>query len=70
MASKAEVPRSNVEATVVLLMVGAFLTVVFVGLYMAVSGKEMDGWQTVALFFSGFFTGILTAYGLFKTSGK
>jgi len=60
-------PKSKIEGLVVLLTIITFMIIIFVGLVMAAYQLKMDGWQTVALFASGFITGILSAYGLFKT---
>lgn len=59
-----------VEAIVVILVVLTFMGVVSVGLIMAYMQLEMDGWQTVALFSSGFISGVLSAYGLFKVQSQ
>lgn len=65
-----ENPRPIVEGTVVILIVCVFIGVVAVGLYMAYQQLEMDGWQVVALFASGFISGVLSAYGLFKAQSQ
>ena len=59
--------KSQIEGIVVVLIVLTFMAVVVVGLVMAILQLKMDGWQTVALFSSGFISGVLSAYGLFKT---
>jgi len=64
------VDRATIENVVVLIMVSAFVALVAVGLVMAYQGMAIDKWETIALFFSGFFTGILTAYGLFKSPNQ
>jgi len=61
-------PKSQIEGLVVVLIVLTFMAVVLVGLGMAIYQLKMDGWQTVALFASGFISGVLSAYGLFKST--
>jgi len=62
--------KSKVEGLVVILIVCTFIGVVAVGLVMAFLQLKMDGWQTVALFSSGFISGVLSAYGLFKAQSQ
>jgi predicted permease len=62
--------KSQIEGIVVVLVVCTFMAVVAVGLIMAFLQLKMDGWQTVALFSSGFISGVLSAYGLFKVQSQ
>jgi len=58
--------KATVENTVVLTVTLTFVILILCGLGIACTGGKIDAWQTVALFFSGFYMGILTAFGLFK----
>jgi hypothetical protein len=62
--------KSKVEAAVVILAVCVFIEVVTCGLIMAILQIPIDAWQSVALFSSGFISGVLSAYGLFKATAQ
>ncbi len=59
--------KHTVQAAVVLIGMGLFAAVVVTGLILSHTIQE---WLQVAAYFSGFLSGILTAYGIFKAVGK
>ena len=59
--------KHTVQAAVVLIGMGLFAAVVATGLILSHTIQE---WLQVAAYCSGFLSGILTAYGIFKAVGK